>query len=124
MSAGGMKSIYLSKRYLVYVENHIENLAEYVKSKLDEDMADDISLLVQRVKDIEFEKTQLKDKIKMLKEKDKIAKEKLEGYIEKAQGRTGAALRDWAKGWRPEILACGETVESFVRLVEAKNAKA
>jgi len=122
--AGGMKSIYLPKRYLVYVDNHIESFGEYIKAKLDEDMADDVPLLEQRVKDLDFEKSQLKDKIKMVKEKDKIAKQKLEGLIEKAQGRKGTALKEWAAGWRSEILSCGETVESFVRIAEGRKAKA
>lgn len=122
--AGGMKTIYLPKRYLVYVDNHIESFGEYIKTKLDEDMADDVSLLQQRVKDIDFEKSQLKDKIEMMKEKEKVAKKKLEGLIQKAQGKKGAVLRDWATGWRSEILSCGETVESFVRIVDGKKARA
>jgi len=122
--AGGMKSIYLPKRYLVYVDNHIESFGEYIKAKLDEDMADDVPLLEQRIKDLDFEKSQLKDKVKMVKEKNKIAKQKREELIKKAEGLTGAALKDWAKGWRSEILNCGETVESFVRIVEERKAKA
>lgn len=122
--AGSMKSIYLPKRYLVYVENEIQSLSEYVKGKLDEDMADDVSLLELRIKGIDFEKSQLKDKIKMVKEKDKVAKHKLEGLIEKAQGRAGADLRLWADGWRKEILGAGQTVDSFVRIVERKKVKA
>jgi len=121
--AGAMKSIYLPKRFLVYVANEIESLSEYVKIKLAEDMADDVSLLEQRVRDIDFEKSQLKDKIKMVKEKDKIAKQKLQGLIEKAHGLTGMGLREWATGWRSEILGCGETVDSFVKIVEGKKAK-
>ena len=122
--AGGSKTIYLPRRYWIYIDNHIENFGDYVKAKIDEDMADDVSLLEQRIKDIDFEKSQLKDKIKMVKEKDKVAKQKLEGLIQKAQGRTGTALREWATGWRSEILGCGETVDTFVRIVEEKKAKA
>lgn len=122
--AGGSKTIYLPRRYLIYVDNHIENFGDYIKTKLDEDMVNDVSLLEQRVKDIDFEKSQLKDKIKMVKEKEKVAKQKLEGLIEKAQGRIGTDLKNWAEGWRSEILSCGETVGSFVRIVEGRKAKA
>lgn len=121
---GGAKTVYLPRRYWIYIDNHIENFAEYVKAKLAEDMADDVSLLEMRIKSLEFETSQLKDKIKMVKEKDKVAKHKLEGLIEKAQGREGADLRLWADGWRKEILGAGQTVESFVRIVEGKKAKA
>ena len=121
--SGGMKSIYLPKRYLVYAENNIVSLAEWVKGKMDEDMADDISLLDQRIKDIDFEKSQLKEKIKMVKEREKIAKQKLKELIEKAQGKRGGVLKSWAEGWRSEILGCGETVESFMKIVEGKKIK-
>lgn len=123
-SGGYNKTIYLPKRYIVYIENNIESFGDYVKSKLDEDMSDDVSLLEQRVTDIKFEESQLTDKIKRVKERDKKAKQKLGVLIEKTQGLKGVALKEWATGWRSEILACGETVESFCRLVEAKKAKA
>lgn len=121
--AGGSKTVYLPRRYLIYVDNHVENFGEYIKAKLDEDMADDVSLLELKIKDIEFQKSQLKEKIKMVKEKDKIAKQKLKELVEMAQGKSGGVLKNWAEGWRPEILGCGETIESFMRIVEGKKVK-
>lgn len=121
--AGGSKTTYFPKKYLVYIENHIENFGEWAKAKLDEDMAGNVSLLEQRIKDNEFENSQLKDKIKRQKESDKKRKQKLEMLIDKAKGIEGPALKQWAMGWRSEILACGETVESFCKLIQDKKPK-